>query len=205
MKAKILAENRFSIRVRRRTYLFRQGGMFSGFYFVLKGQFYLSLHGPDEKEQLLEFASDGEAMNLRSMNGDNRNKVSATALCESQVCYFEKETFHALLNSVPRLESGIRKLLVAKIEELDNRVRMIGQFSKRKAIAELLLELFRKFGSQESRKLNIDISRKEIAGYTGTVPEVVSRILAEMAAKNLLRLEGRKIYFQDLEQLQMVI
>lgn len=200
--ADFLADNIFEVEVKKKSQLVRQGSLFSGFYFVFDGKFAVSCQGADNKTQLIEFLNDGDSVGFRSIYSNARNSVTVTAIADSQVCFLEKGNFRKLTDECNKLRKELLHRLAGKVNSLDERIRKIAQYPKKKAIADMLYHLYEKFGVNELNCLNVDISRKEIAAFSGTVPEVVSRLLGDLASENAIRLEGRKIYFQDIDKLR---
>jgi CRP-like cAMP-binding protein len=73
----------------------------------------------------------------------------------------------------------------------------------RPEIAEQLLQLAQRFGTQEGGALRVthDLTQEEIAQLVGASRETVNKALADFAQRGWLRLEGKSVLIADSERL----
>ena len=73
------------------------------------------------------------------------------------------------------------------------------QKSIRERLAFVLLQLGNTYGVEggENQKIDLILSREEIAGLVGTATESVIRLLSEFKKDNLIELEGKRIILKD--------
>jgi CRP-like cAMP-binding protein len=69
-------------------------------------------------------------------------------------------------------------------------------------VADALCKMVGAFGTDSSRKLNLELSRQDIADLAGSTKEQVSKIIAEFKAQGLIRTRGKQITIDDLKTLQ---
>jgi CRP-like cAMP-binding protein len=60
-------------------------------------------------------------------------------------------------------------------------------------VAEALLALEAQFGKNEAGYINIDLSRQDLASYTGATYETVFRVINDLLAEKLIKLNGKSI------------
>ncbi len=60
-------------------------------------------------------------------------------------------------------------------------------------IAETLLMLKRKFGTDKAGAINIKLTKQDMASYSGTVYETFFRMLNELVAEKLVKQSGKAI------------
>jgi CRP-like cAMP-binding protein len=68
-------------------------------------------------------------------------------------------------------------------------------------IAQALLTLHAKFGTTEDGFIDINLSRQDLASYTGTTYETVFRIMNEMVLEGSIALSGKNIRVLDTPKL----
>ena len=73
----------------------------------------------------------------------------------------------------------------------------------RPEIAEQLLQLAQRFGTQEGGALRVthDLTQEEIAQLVGASRETVNKALADFAHRGWIRLEGKSVLISDSERL----
>ena len=68
-------------------------------------------------------------------------------------------------------------------------------------IAQALLSMHAKFGTTAEGFIDINLSRQDLASYTGTTYETVFRIMNEMVQEGSLTLQGKNICILDTGKL----
>jgi CRP/FNR family transcriptional regulator len=93
----------------------------------------------------------------------------------------------------------ITKALSNEIGVMEEKLTDATQKSIRERLAYLLLQLAQSYGIDggESQRIDLVLSREEIAGMVGTATESVIRLLSEFKKDNLIELEGKRIIIKD--------
>ena len=71
-------------------------------------------------------------------------------------------------------------------------------------LAEMLLNLNEKFGSNIDNVLNIHLSREDIANIIGTATESAIRLLSEFKKDEIISLKGKNISLLDTQKLKKI-
>ena len=121
---------------------------------------------------------------------------TATALEDSNLCFFPKAQFDTLLRQYPDIAEKFLKILSNEIRNKDAYLLQLAYHSVRKRIAQAILRLFREHNIETD---SISISRDDLAALSGTASETVSRTLTEFKNEGLIEKKGRflKILNQD--------
>ena len=111
---------------------------------------------------------------------DGLYPVSATAMQETDVIGWNKETMTALMRRYPDIAINMLNILLTRIDDVQQRYFEICTEQVAQRIARTLLRLMRTAGSKQQDGISIDIplSRQSIADYTGTTLYTVSRTLS---------------------------
>jgi CRP/FNR family transcriptional regulator len=86
-------------------------------------------------------------------------------------------------------------LLCTELREAESFLQSMAQKSVRERLAEVILILKKKYGADAgpAQKLNIELSREDIANLVGTATETVIRLLSELKDEKTVALEGRSL------------
>lgn len=164
-----------------------------GLFFAYKGKVKVVKTGVDEREQIVRFAKDGEIIGHRGGFGSSKYySISARTLEDTTLCYFSREDLKEILLTIPSLTFDFMLFYADELSESETRVRKLAQMSVRERVIDTLLFIDAKFGSTDNL-LNVTLSRKDYADYSGTTEEQVIRILSSLKKEQHLNSKGRKL------------
>ena len=176
-----------------------------GLYFAYKGKVKVVKTGVNDREQIVRFAQDGEIIGHRGGFGSSKYyAISAQALEDTSLCYFSKEDLKNILLTIPNLTFDFMLFYADELSESETRVRKLAQMSVRERVIDTLLYMDKKFGSSDNL-LNISLSRKDYADYSGTTEEQVIRVISSLKKERLVNAEGRKLGILNKEKLRQEI
>jgi CRP-like cAMP-binding protein len=196
-----LEAHRKSFQVAKGETIFKEGDIITGIWFIYKGKFKVHKQWGNDKELIVRLAGDGDIVGHRGMGGDNFYPVSATALELSDVCFVDIEFFLATLKVNPQFLLELMLFFASELKESEKRMRNLAHMPVIGRVANSLLRLRQKFGTDASGNINMNLSRQDLASYSGTTYETVFRILNEMAAANTIKVDGKFIKIADEEKL----
>jgi CRP-like cAMP-binding protein len=131
----------------------------------------------------------------------NTTPSQLKSLEETTLCYFSKEDLKKILLNISKLTFDFMLFYADELSESETRVRKLAQMSVRERVIDALLLMDAKFGSSEGF-LNISLSRKDYADYSGTTEEQVIRILSTLKKEGLINAKRRKLGILDERALQ---
>lgn len=182
--------------------IFSEGEDGTGFYLVIKGRIKVFKLSPDGKEQILHILGPGEPVGEVAVFSGERFPAGAQAIEESRVLFFPRET---LVEMIRRDPSVALKMLAVLAKRLRKFTMLIEDLSLKEVpgrLAGYLLEHEASSGG-EGKSFTLEIPKAQLASLLGTIPETISRILARMAAEELIQLNGtRGIRILDREGLE---
>ena len=126
--------------------------------------------------------------------------ASAEALEDRQVLAIPKERFFQLVEARPPLARTLIRYLARRQGQLLHLLDRLVFHEVRERLAEYLLETLATEGQGFLLPTN-----SELAALLGTVPEAVSRNLGELYRQGLIRLQGRRVYVDRLEDLRSLL
>lgn len=164
---------------------------------VVDGVLKLSTGTEDGREQIvgMVFSSDFIGRPFGTTTGHG-----VTALTESKVCVFNRRDFDAFAREHPALE---HKLLQRTLTELDRTRRwmlLLGRKSASEKVASFLLEMCERTVTpgcddhfpQGEIRLDLPVSRQQIADVLGLTIETVSRQFTRLKAEGVVELPSRR-------------
>jgi CRP-like cAMP-binding protein len=96
------------------------------------------------------------------------------------------------------------QIVCRELREANDYITDIAQKTVRERLAEVLLLLKENFELDNQNTLQISLTREELANMVGTATESVIRLLSEFKQDKLIELQGRKIKYLDIANLQRV-
>ncbi|MCQ4035654.1 Crp/Fnr family transcriptional regulator [Kaistella montana] len=181
--------------------IFEDGGTPSGVYFLSKGTAKLSKQGVYGKEQILRFIKEGDLIGYRSLLCGEDFQAKAEAMTEVEAKFLPSSIFLHLLEVAPKLSFVMLQKIAFELGESSNTVTFLAQKTVRERLAEILLLLEQKLGTDPEGFIKISLTREEIANIIGTATESAIRLISEFKQDELIEVEGRNIKILNHEKL----
>lgn len=184
--------------------LFVQGNPPYGMYCVSKGNIKVTQVGEDGKESIVRIATEGDVLGHRSIFTDQYYNATATAIEDSNVCFIDKKYILKLVQQEPSVATNLIGKLGRDLGAAEHRISSFYQKNVRERLAELLLLLKESHGTEEADgriKLNIKLTREEMASIIGTASETLIRFMSELKQEGFIEQDGKTIYIINEEGL----
>ncbi|HEX6428158.1 MAG TPA: Crp/Fnr family transcriptional regulator [Niastella sp.] len=192
---------RQSFHVNKGEMLFTEGSQVTGIYFIYKGTFKVHKKWTDDKELIVRLAKNGAILGHRGLGNDIYYPVSATALEPSEVCFIDLGFFQSTLKVNYQFLYELMMFFAGELKESEKRMRNLAHMPVKGRIAQALLSMHAKFGTNQDGFLDINLSRQDLASYTGTTYETVFRIMNELVLEGSISLSGKNICVLDTSKL----
>ncbi len=183
-------------------FIFSENSLPIGLFCISSGHLKLVKYGSGGKEQILRIAKPGDFVGFRSLITRRRYNASAIAVSDAAVCLLPRKDFQHLLNTNHEFSAEIMQRVCELAEKTENKLTDIAYKPARGRIADALLLLSN--ADTELCQKDIQLSREELAGFTGTVKETAIRILSEFKRNNLIAIKKRKIEILDIGGLEQM-
>jgi CRP/FNR family transcriptional regulator len=180
--------------------LFSQGDPCTGFFLVIDGMIKIFRLSPDGREKVLVVVPPGQTFAEAALFGDGRFPAYAEALSPSKLLFFPKGPFLSLLREDPDLSF---KLLASIATWLKRMVGLIEELTLQSASGRFAHYLLSETAPSD-RTLRLALSKKDLAGRLGITPETLSRLLADLAGRQILQVRGRTLSILDRTRLESV-
>jgi len=189
---------------RRREVVFMEGDECNGLYIIRSGRVKVVRTSSAGKEQIINILAPGDMLGFEVFHDAERYSLSAIAMDESELCYIARDDFFAILEREP---SVARKMLISMGRELNRayeRIGDLGLFNAREKLAHLLYALASEYGVETGGgvKLNLAMSRLEIAELLGITQETSIRLLKSFKEEGVLEIKRKEIVIKSLDRLR---
>lgn len=175
--------------------IFSENDPGAGFYVVSDGKIKIFKISGEGKEQILHIFGPGEPFGEAPVFEGRRFPAHAMALEDSQALYFPRVAFVDLVKRNPSLALSMLAVLSRRLRRF---AALVEDLSLKEVPTRLAAHLiYLSDNSPGEDELSLDISKNQLAGLLGTIPETLSRILTKMAKKGLIQIHGPKIKIID--------
>jgi len=165
--------------------LFHEGDPAREVYNVTGGALKLVKLLADGRRQIMGFVLPGDFLGI-SLGG--AHAFSAEALEPTQMCRFSRARFADFADSHSTLEREVYRLAAHELAAAQAQMLLLGRKSALERVVSFLLDLAER--QKQRRFVDLPMSRTDIADYLGLTKETVSRVLAQLKSRRLVRLEA---------------
>ncbi len=182
--------------------IYYEGNYPNGLFCIFRGKVKISKIGQEGKEQILNFAGNGETLGYRALLNDEPYNATATAMEDSHICQLSRNAFMNTLDTSSCLSRNMIELLSKDLKDSERRLMNLSQKPVKERVAEALTILMKQFGFKEDGKtLDTTLTRREIGEIAGITTETTIRTLSEFNKEKLIKLEDKKISLLDIKTL----
>jgi CRP/FNR family transcriptional regulator, polysaccharide utilization system transcription regulator len=182
------------VRSKKNEIIFEENAPVRGLYCIKSGKIKLTKLGINGKEVIVKIAEAGSVLGYRAVVENGRYTNTAEANESSELCFIPKEVFSTIVKENPKIASQIIQLYASELKCLEQKSKNTIQLPVKERMCASLLNLIDDFGyEKDGCTMNIVISRKDLADYTGTTRETISRFISELKKENIIELKGKKI------------
>ncbi|MCC5793683.1 MAG: helix-turn-helix domain-containing protein [Chromatiales bacterium] len=182
-------------RLRAGEHLFRVGDPFESLFAVSRGCLKSYAVDAEGREHVLNFYFPGELAGADAIYPE-QHMANAIALEDSVVCVLSYRTLGQLAVVTPELQQQLLRLVS---RDLFSMATIAGDFTAEERLAAFLVMVSARLrGSGDApTRLDLAMSRQDIASYLRLATETVSRILARFQRNGLLKADRRRILLID--------
>jgi CRP/FNR family transcriptional regulator len=184
--------------------LFREGTICEEVFIITGGKVKVYRLSPDGRQQTLWVLANGDCFCLAPFFQRARYPGTAQCMTEVRVIELGRSALVTLPKSSPGLAGAVANCLCRRVATTAALVEEMSTQPVRHRLAKLLLTLADTHGVRTPDGILIDEgwTHDELASSVGTVREVVSRTLKQLAAEGLVRSRRRSILLSDPARLE---
>jgi CRP/FNR family transcriptional regulator, cyclic AMP receptor protein len=170
---------------------------------ILEGRIKLSFFTDEGHEVVLAIRGPGDLVGDLSALDGQPHSATATALEPVEAMIVPAPDFTAFLLEYPRSALTLLRMLSSRLRDADEKRIEFSAYDSVGRVARRLVEMAARFGDPQDQGLRITLplSQEELAGWTGSSREAVSKALQSLRAKGLIETERRAVTILDLPRL----
>lgn len=192
-----IALGKKNLKLKKGEVLFREGEPVTGVYFVYAGSVKVYKKWGEDKELIIRFAKNGAMVGHRGLGNNLVYPISAAALETTIVCFIDNKLFEATLKTNSGFASELLQFFAQELCESEKKMRNLVHMPVKNRVAEALLHLKELFGETEAGFINTELSRQDLASFTGATYETVFRMINELVKEKLITLSGKSIAIKN--------
>lgn len=180
------------------TVLFAEGEEARGFYVPVRGTVKIYKVTPEGRERVLRIAEPGRTFAEAAIFDLGTYPANAATLVKSELLFFPKRDVLQLLKSNVQLAINMLGGISRLLREFMDQMEAITFRDVPARLARYLLDLTEAGHS----RVELPLSKTQLAANLGTVSETLSRTFRKMAEDNLIRVRSRTIDILDFAGLE---
>jgi CRP-like cAMP-binding protein len=181
-------------------HIFSEGETASGFHVVITGRVKIFKMSPEGREQILHIFGPGELFGEAPVFAGQKFPANAEAMENSRVLFFPRDSISSLIEKNPSIALNMLAVLSLRLRMFTS---LIDDLSLKEVPGRLAAYLiYTRDKKEDTKNLELTITKGQLASLLGTIPETLSRILKRMKGQGLIESDGRVIRIIDGEGLE---
>ncbi len=191
-------------KLRKDTVIFHEGDPAAAFYLVKSGRVKIYKTSRDGREQVLAILNSGQIFGDVPMFDGGPYPATAATMDDSEIYLIRRGDFRELLKLHPEIALKVISVLGARLRQAMELIRDLSFKQVPHRLAGLLLKLAERYGEEAAGglRINLALSRQDLADIAGTSRETATRELKKMERAGLIGIDRRQITIIDREGLR---
>lgn len=172
-----------------------------GVYFVQEGKIKLTKYTAEGKTYIARIAKAGDLLGYRAFLTHEPYAATAEVIENAAVCFLDRDAFMKVLQKYPGLSFQLMEQLGSDLKQAENRARDLAYKSVPERLAGLLLSMKENYGEplpDGTVRLDIRLTREELASILGTTVETTVRNLTRFRQQQLIAFDKKEIVLMDI-------
>lgn len=186
----------------KRERIYSDGDTAKYMFYVKEGHVRSYKETKENKELVTGLYGAGDFFGYIDLLTQGNHNESAVAIESAQLALIPKEAFEQLILSNKDVSINFIKLLAGDILEKENELVSLAYNTVRKRVANALAKLYLKYKEKLADRVEVVVTRDELASMVGTATESVIRILSEFKKDGYIKTKGSLITIIDYEELK---
>lgn len=200
-----VAVHKKNFTVKKGQQVFQEGDPVTGIYFVIQGKVKVHKRWDAGKEVIIRFARKGDILGHLGLGDVSTYPMSATALEPVTVCYLDMPFFKSTLAFNVEVVHELLRFFANELQESERRMRNLVHMSVKARIAQSFITLKEQFGVDAEGYVGIELSRQDMASFSGSSYETLFKVINEFTGQKLVRFAGKRIRLLKEQKLQELV
>lgn len=192
-------------RWRRDEVLFREHDQSDWVVVLMAGQVKVATGTPSGGQVVLAVRTRGALIGELAAIDHQPRSATVTVLAEVTGLVVLVPAFEAFLRQHPRVAALLPRLVAGRLRDADRKRVEFGAYDTTGRVAARLVELAERFGQRAGEagvRIAMPLSQDELASWTGSSREAVSKALGTLRSLGLVETSRRQVIVRDLPALR---
>ena len=171
---------------------------------IAAGSVKLVKHSFEGQDVLIDILKQGEFFGTLETLGESVYQETAESQTNSCILKINSEQFRNILQSYPLTALNVVDVISERLKSAYEMMKQLSTQPVEQRIAFTLLKLANKVGEQKDVGILIQlpISRRDLAGMTGTTTETASRIMSQLQKQGIINTGRQWVSITDFKKLK---
>lgn len=173
-------------------------------FFLKSGRIKITKADDDGREQILHFVNPGEMFAEVVLFGDSSYPATAEVIEDAEVQLIRNEDMDKLILDQPDIALGFLRIMAQRLRFAQRQINELALMSTTRRMASMLLFLAADQGVETGKgiKINISLTKQDLANLIGTSRETANRILSDFRRQKAVEVNKQEIIVTDKEKLK---
>jgi DNA-binding response OmpR family regulator len=201
VKLKEIMLERNTREYKKNQYIHYEGDYVTGIYYIISGKVKTVKLTEDGHELITGIYKENDYLDISILFSHDTYNDTTIALEETVLSFLPMDQLDKLLFLYPDVGTKFIKILANDMREKEVRLLQIAYMSVRKRIADGIVRLLLQHSTDG---ISIKFSRDDLAAFSGTSAETVSRTLSDFKEEGLIQKTASTIHVLNFEKLNKV-
>lgn len=199
-------EQASQLRLEADAYFFHQGNRAKRIYILLSGQVKVIQLTAEGQQVVMRMVNPIELFGCIAALTGGEYPASAQATKECLALSLHQDDIHRMMSIYPRMAINAFQIMVKRTHELQDRYRELATETVERRLAHALLRLMEQSGVESDGVIRLDmpLSRQDLAEMIGSTLYTVSRILSGWESRGLVEAGREKIAIVRPQSLSLI-
>lgn len=181
-----------------------EGNKGDSIFIVKSGKVKIYQTSLDGKEIILDIKDPGSFFGEVVLFNDLSYPATVEAIENSEILNLKNNDIESIIISNSKIALEMIKVLNKRLFETQKKLKNMAFSDTYVRTAQLILTLSEKYGKkvEGGLRLELNLTREELASLVGTSRETISRALSQFNKEGAISMKGRKIVITDKEKLE---
>lgn len=200
-KLKEIMLERSSRKYKKNQCIHYEGDRVTGIYYIINGKVKTVKLTEEGRELITGIYKENDYLDISILFSNDTYNDTTIALEDTELSFLPIEQLDKLLFLYPDIGTKFIKILSNDMKDKESRLLQIAYMSVRKRIAQGIVHLFQQHSPDG---FTIKFSRDDLAAFSGTSPETVSRTLTDFKEEGLIEKTASTIHILNLDKLSKI-
>lgn len=175
---------------RKHEIIFHEGDKPQGLFCVFSGMIKIFKTSENGKEQIVRLAQSGDVLGYRAFFSGETYSATAQSVTDVMICFIEREGISGILKNSPEIIYSLLKKVFSELREAEGKFQDLLEKNVEERLRHFLLMFIK---DMRTKKIDLPLSREEIASLIGARSETVIRVFSSWKTEGLLSIHAKSL------------